>query len=221
MSTGWLWGMVGSLALTGCVGAEPASGMAGGGPGLDAGVQSGGSLEVDQSLSMMPLELGRSWSYVLSPIDPTSTSGCPRTTTAITQRIELFLDDTGGVTTAWVYLPTCRSDAMVLWESRGIHYGLLLADPTDPSAGTIGSRLTVLVDPTVASSFAASTTDATRYEWSPLGTTETVAGSFSDCYDRRLVGADSSAVYCRGVGLVRVRSGSQNLELELESMVVP
>jgi len=212
---------VGLCVLAGCAGTEPGGHGTGGSAGLETPARGGGSYGPQLSTSMMPLELGRSWSYVGAPVDASLPMDCPRTATAITQQFELLLDDMEQAVPAFIYLPTCRRDAMVLWESGGVHHGYLLADADDPSQGTLGSRLTVLVDPTIASSFEASTTDATRYEWSALGTVDTPAGSFADCHDRKLAGADSSAVYCRGVGLVRVRSGSQNVDLWLESMIVP
>jgi len=180
----------------------------------------GSSLGPDTSQWMLPLAVGRSWTYTLTPLDEGQEASCEPLTSQVLQAGWVQSpDDNAEQVFGWIYQSSCSTSGYLLWEDAGTLRAKQMVDVTDPSQGLKGEPLTFLVDPEVALSW--TYVGDSSYTWTSVGTATVAAGTFTDCWERRYSASELTSVYCRGVGMVSMRHLETNTSLELASMVIP
>jgi hypothetical protein len=188
----------GGSGTAGNGGASAGAGTGGsaGGPG-----GAGGGQGADDRL--LPLELGRRWTFQQTAIDATQPANCSRAESSVVSRAS-FGDQSG-----WTYAPTCSAqNADVLINGDDIAF-------YSSAAHLETERFDYATAPVQDGRIW--TTVGNRFTWRDAGTVQTPAGRFDRCWQRNAMSADTYIILCRGTGLVVVNSPPSNYRLELMS----
>jgi hypothetical protein len=153
---------------------------------------------------LLPLEVGRRWTYELSTLDselPVKNCGGAREGTVpatVTRDAE----------SGWEYRPACAGVAIATFMNGDEIWGYLSVD---------SDRFSYAMPPVVEGA-AWDTGGGLMAVWRDEGTVSVPAGDFDRCWRRAWLPDELNyIVLCRGVGMVFVHTPADNYELELSS----
>ena len=191
-----------ALALVACsgsastgffTGGDAAAGTDGSPAPSDGGGDRGDAQGLDNRID--PLEIGRTWTFNVTPTDGgIANGGCAAGTQTSTVIGPGIAQD--GLATVR-YQPLCDNflvDALVQGDK-------VIAFPVDGGAAT-GVVLDAPVEEGHTWNYGGT---GLQFVWHSVGTLSVPAGQFSDCWARAYVtGSQSRFIYCRGVGLTEL-----------------